>query len=327
IFEAFHGPGGVLIYGIPKFRLPKSIVRWEIDQIKNLLNKYSLGLLKTTKILINERPSLVFCQNPSLVLSAFLVTIKKIAQFRVIVDAHNAGLFPKEGKSSILGMLSKYIQRNSDLTLVTNQGLLDHVEKNGGRAFILQDKIPDIPERPPRKLGEGFNLLFICSYGEDEPYENVFEAAKILGTGFQIYVTGNFRKKNIDPASVPGNVRLLGYVSEEEYVAMLNSVDATIDLTTREDCLVCGAYETVAVDKPQVLSETNALRSYFRAGAVYTDNTVSSLVDSIRVLIAEKDRLQQEARALKQVLQQEWEERRVALEKQIMGLLKQEHCN
>ena len=36
IFEAFHGPGGVLVYGIPKFRLPKSIVRWEIEQIKKL---------------------------------------------------------------------------------------------------------------------------------------------------------------------------------------------------------------------------------------------------------------------------------------------------
>ncbi len=31
IFEAFHKPGGVLIYGIPEFRLPKEIVAQEID--------------------------------------------------------------------------------------------------------------------------------------------------------------------------------------------------------------------------------------------------------------------------------------------------------
>ncbi|MBN2568467.1 MAG: NADPH-dependent glutamate synthase [Deltaproteobacteria bacterium] len=36
IFEAFHDPGGVLVYGIPEFRLPKRIVRWEIEQIKKL---------------------------------------------------------------------------------------------------------------------------------------------------------------------------------------------------------------------------------------------------------------------------------------------------
>jgi glutamate synthase (NADPH) small chain len=31
MFEAFHKPGGVLIYGIPEFRLPKAIVQKEID--------------------------------------------------------------------------------------------------------------------------------------------------------------------------------------------------------------------------------------------------------------------------------------------------------
>jgi len=33
MYEAFHKPGGVLIYGIPEFRLPKSIVQKEIDTL------------------------------------------------------------------------------------------------------------------------------------------------------------------------------------------------------------------------------------------------------------------------------------------------------
>lgn len=33
IFEAFHMPGGVLVYGIPEFRLPKSLVKREIDAV------------------------------------------------------------------------------------------------------------------------------------------------------------------------------------------------------------------------------------------------------------------------------------------------------
>ncbi|AUG58165.1 NADPH-dependent glutamate synthase [Acetivibrio saccincola] len=36
IFEAFHEPGGVLVYGIPEFRLPKSIVKKEIDSLKDM---------------------------------------------------------------------------------------------------------------------------------------------------------------------------------------------------------------------------------------------------------------------------------------------------
>ncbi len=36
VYEAFHTAGGVLVYGIPEFRLPKSIVKREIDALKEL---------------------------------------------------------------------------------------------------------------------------------------------------------------------------------------------------------------------------------------------------------------------------------------------------
>lgn len=36
MFEALHEPGGVLMYGIPEFRLPKDIVRYEIEYINRL---------------------------------------------------------------------------------------------------------------------------------------------------------------------------------------------------------------------------------------------------------------------------------------------------
>jgi len=36
IFESLHAPGGVLIYGIPEFRLPKAIVRAEVSYVQSL---------------------------------------------------------------------------------------------------------------------------------------------------------------------------------------------------------------------------------------------------------------------------------------------------
>lgn len=36
MFEALHEPGGVLVYGIPEFRLPKAIVKSEVEFIKSL---------------------------------------------------------------------------------------------------------------------------------------------------------------------------------------------------------------------------------------------------------------------------------------------------
>ncbi len=42
VFEAFHTAGGVLVYGIPEFRLPKAIVSSEIDGLKAMGVKFVL---------------------------------------------------------------------------------------------------------------------------------------------------------------------------------------------------------------------------------------------------------------------------------------------
>lgn len=36
IFEAFHKAGGVLVYGIPEFRLPKATVQKEVENLEAL---------------------------------------------------------------------------------------------------------------------------------------------------------------------------------------------------------------------------------------------------------------------------------------------------
>ncbi|MBW2623150.1 MAG: NADPH-dependent glutamate synthase [Deltaproteobacteria bacterium] len=43
VFEAFHKTGGVLVYGIPEFRLPKAIVQHEIDGLAALGVKFELN--------------------------------------------------------------------------------------------------------------------------------------------------------------------------------------------------------------------------------------------------------------------------------------------
>ncbi|MDR1565677.1 MAG: NADPH-dependent glutamate synthase [Treponema sp.] len=45
IFEAFHKPGGVMVYGIPEFRLPKSIVKEEVENLQKMGVKIELNFL------------------------------------------------------------------------------------------------------------------------------------------------------------------------------------------------------------------------------------------------------------------------------------------
>jgi glutamate synthase (NADPH/NADH) small chain len=58
IFESLHDTGGVLTYGIPEFRLPKAIVKEEVEYIKQLgvdvKVDYVIGKIKTLDELRNE---------------------------------------------------------------------------------------------------------------------------------------------------------------------------------------------------------------------------------------------------------------------------------
>ncbi len=54
VFEAFHTIGGVLIYGIPEFRLPKAIVKKEVDKLEALGVKFELNSIAGRAISIEE---------------------------------------------------------------------------------------------------------------------------------------------------------------------------------------------------------------------------------------------------------------------------------
>ena len=54
VFEALHLAGGVLVYGIPEFRLPKAIVQKEIDTLKELGVKIETNVVIGKTITIDE---------------------------------------------------------------------------------------------------------------------------------------------------------------------------------------------------------------------------------------------------------------------------------
>ena len=54
VFEAFHTAGGVLVYGIPEFRLPKAIVQSEVDKLGALGVEFRLDVVVGRTITIDE---------------------------------------------------------------------------------------------------------------------------------------------------------------------------------------------------------------------------------------------------------------------------------
>lgn len=54
VFEALHELGGVLVYGIPEFRLPKSIVREEVDNLRRMGVEFETNVVVGKSVTIDE---------------------------------------------------------------------------------------------------------------------------------------------------------------------------------------------------------------------------------------------------------------------------------
>ncbi len=54
VFEALHLAGGVLVYGIPEFRLPKKIVQKEVDGLKAMGVKFEMNMVIGRVVSIDE---------------------------------------------------------------------------------------------------------------------------------------------------------------------------------------------------------------------------------------------------------------------------------
>jgi glycosyltransferase involved in cell wall biosynthesis len=293
--------------GVPLFE-------WaELTARRGRLARYCVGAYRTLRLVLGSRPSLVFCQNPSIVLALLLLVLRPLVHYHLAVDAHNAGVRPLDGRSRILNWISILIQRQADLTLVSNASLKREVDSHGGSAFVLPDRIPALRPGAAVKSGTSRRVVFICSYAGDEPYREVIQAASMLGSGVALHMTGDYTRVGLDPAAVPQNVVLTGYLEEERYVELLGSADLVMDLTNRKDCLVCGAYEAVALHRPMVLSDTAANREYFTRGCIYTSHDPASLVEAISQGLAGHERLRSEVIALEATMRHGWEAARLAL--------------
>jgi glutamate synthase (NADPH/NADH) small chain len=54
VFEALHELGGVLVYGIPEFRLPKAIVRGEVDNLRKMGVEFETNVVVGKSVTIDE---------------------------------------------------------------------------------------------------------------------------------------------------------------------------------------------------------------------------------------------------------------------------------
>ncbi len=268
------------------------ITLFEVLSSKSGLARYWETIQKTLSILKSNRPDVLFVQNPSIVLSMLAVCLKPWFNYRLIVDAHNEAVEPFIHNNIFVRAAAKFIIAHSEKTIVTNSILADKVHSNKGDAIVLPDFLPSIAPRDYLAIAESdaVEITLICTYADDEPYDEVFKAVEALGNKAQLHVTGKIPAK-IDTNKIPENVKLLGFLSEHDYWETLFKSHIVIDLSTMNNCLVCGAYESLAIQKPLLLSKNEASLNLFGQYAIHVDNTSESIKAGIEELIHSYDSL------------------------------------
>lgn len=289
------------------------------------LGRYRHCLPRTIGLIHGRRPAILFVQNPSILLAAMASVLKMIYGYTLVNDLHTPYITLGGFRERLFWSLQRFCVNRSDMTIVTNAGVKGYFSHDN--IYILPDKLPHIPGPPdaqeppgttPRKKGslEGtINIAYVSSFAEDEPYDEVREAATRLDGSIHLYITGRFEKAGWSPGEMPGNVHLTGFLDDKDYFSLLRAADVVMVLTKQKDCLVCGAYEGVSMEKPLVLSDQDVLRRYFSRGVIYTANTADSIARAIGEAIAGIEGMGRDIVSLKGELDRDWREKFETIER------------
>ncbi len=111
VFEAFHKTGGVMVYGIPEFRLPKSIVAKEVENLKEM------GVEFKTNFLVGRTASLEQLLDEYGYDAAFIGTGAGLPKFMNIEGENLIGVFSANEYLTRANLMKAYEEDKADTPL------------------------------------------------------------------------------------------------------------------------------------------------------------------------------------------------------------------
>tara|TARA_R100000322_G_scaffold158953_1_gene119640 strand:- start:2375 stop:3136 length:762 start_codon:yes stop_codon:yes gene_type:complete len=250
-------------------------------------------------------------------------------RFRLIIDRHSNFKFETLDlphiKWKIFHMLSRWTAKKADLTIVTNEYLAELISELGGKPFVLQDKLPDMDAEYARREPDFIlqsdkpKVMFVTTFSDDEPIDEILRS-KEFAPDTIYYITGKY-SKSIDEVEreklFEENIVLTGFISDEDYFNLMRIVDLVVVLTVKDNLLTCGAYEAISMEKPLVLSDTEALKNYFSQGAVYVAPNGKSIATGVEDALTKLQALEADIQRFVPLMMENWNAQFLELEKRV----------
>lgn len=269
--------------------------------------KYVPQCLKTWAVLRRQRPSLVYVTNPPVFAALSVYVYCRWSGASYVMDTHSPALYQWKWAWSV--PLQRALAGPALVNVVDQDRYRQLFESWGARALTLRDpplsispdSLVDLPE--PKR----FNITVINTFASDEPLEPVLEAAERF-KDVEFFILGDTSLARKSPLkAAPDNVAFTGYLLGDTYWSRLRSSRGIIALTRFRHSLLAGAQEAMFMGKPLIVSKQPALTDYFTKGAIFVDNSPQSLVDGVRRLRAQEERLTEEIVELAGEKRKQWE--------------------
>ena len=173
VFEALHELGGVLVYGIPEFRLPKDIVRGEVDVLRKM------GVEFETNVVVGKTVTVDELLGEEGYDALFIATGAGLPQFLGIPGEHLSGVYSANEFLTRVNLMRAYLFPDFDEPVYDCRGK-DVVVVGGGNTAM--DSV-----RTALRLGARHASLVYRRSEEEMPARNEeIEHAKAEGDDFRM---------------------------------------------------------------------------------------------------------------------------------------------
>ncbi|MBB5537472.1 glycosyltransferase [Rhizobium giardinii] len=246
----------------------------------SLLFNYIDRMIATLRLLVRERPASVICLNQPPMLPMVCWLYSRFTGAAVIMDFHSGAISKPQWK--IFLPFLRHVARKSPFTICHNRFDGKVVASWHARVLhilsIPRDELGGVSYAP---RGGRPLYLFSCSFAEDEPVDVAIEAMKSCPE-FDFVISGNYRKRQLDPAAQPPNIRLAGFMDFSDYLATLAQSSAVISLSTRPHIMQMAIEEALSAGIPVVTNTSPTLSEVLGEGASFSDLDASSLAAAFR---------------------------------------------
>ena len=283
---------------------------WRRSGARWALPKYLVQAALTAGALLVRRPRIVFVQSPPSFAAWVVSAYCRLSGAVYVIDAHSAAFQVRVWRRP--RWLHERVARGAVATLVTDEHWAETVRAQGSPVMVIPDAPTEFPRDPAYPPSARFRIAVVNTWAPDEPLVSILEAARGL-PDVEFVVTGALSGATVDTAAAPPNVRFSGFLPEPTYHALLDASDAVMCLTTRDHTMQRGACEALSHARPIVTSDWPRLRSYFRKGAVFVDDSSASIRSGVERLRAGYDGYRREIAELRSEERAAFRGRREAL--------------